>query len=185
MRISQLIVVILMVFLLAVVGINIRDYNSEMDLPYIQQKFTDGEYGHWNSSFVSIGVTGNYTRSDLFYLQNVMNEWNTKIKTPKLGFSNNTDPDILIRFDPFENEEWAGCMWAEGGENNTIVKAYINVRTSWPFARECVIRHELGHSMGLSYHSNHPNSAMYKYANGAPCFSNEDIKMIKSLYNEY
>jgi len=38
-----------------------------------------------NSSFVSIGVTGNYTRSDLFYLQNVMNEWNTKIKTPKLG----------------------------------------------------------------------------------------------------
>jgi hypothetical protein len=156
---------------------------SDDSLPYYYEIFEkDGIFPHWEKDYVNVGVEGQLTDEDWQAIQNVLNEWNYKIKRPKL-LLNNTDPDILIEWKYEEDVEWAGATWIDTGGDKIIESAHIIIRTSWPHSREHVIRHELGHAMGLSYHSNHTNSTMYKYATGVDCWSNEDLEVINTLYH--
>ncbi len=160
----------------------ISEYNAEMQKPYYEQIFIQGGFESWNQSLITVMATGNPSRWDMYCLQDVLNEWNSKVVWPKLGYSTK-DPDVVITFGTFTSESWAGCAWTQTDGNKTLTKGWINIRTSWPCSREHVIRHELGHILGLGYHSNHPDSTMYKYANGAPTWSTEDIQVIEQLYS--
>lgn len=179
------IVTVLMVALIMVgcaSAMVISEYNSQMALPYYEHVYITGGFESWNQPLITVCATGNPSKLDMFCLQDVLNEWNSRVEYPKLGY-NQSQPDILITFGEFPEMEWAGCAWVTTDGRKTITKGWINVRTSWPCSREHVIRHELGHVLGLGYHSNHPDSTMYKMATGVPCWSDEDIYVIEQLYS--
>jgi len=163
-------------------GMLFSEYTQKMELPYYEGIYIEDGFESWNKSVVNISVTGNPSSFDWFCVQDVLNEWNTKVVYPKLGYSN-TYPDITIAFVEARDEEWAGATWAGTDGNKTLMWSYIEVRTSWPLSREHVIRHELGHAMGLCYHSNHPDSTMYGWATGVGQWSQEDIQIIEQLYS--
>lgn len=162
-------------------GMLLSEYNTEMSQPYYEGIYIDDGMESWDRELVNITVSGNPSPYDWYCIEDVINEWNTKVSRPKIGYSD-AYGDIEINFDRHEDDEWAGATWATV-YNKTLLHAYIEVRTSWPFNREHVIRHELGHAMGLCYHSNHPDSTMYKWASGVGQWSQEDIDIITQLYN--
>lgn len=177
--------IILILCVCTLAGTGIYEYNKmtyEYSLPYVGEKFIEGDYATWDQDVVNVTVMGDCP--DWNKLQDVLNEWNEVMpgNVPRLAY-NSTYPDIYISWKPEMDEDWAGgTWWVVDDEEDTIEEATIVIRTSWSFSREHVIRHELGHAMGLSYHSNHPNSTMYKYANGVNKWSDEDINMLSTIY---
>jgi len=177
--------VIIVILLLSTCGVCtamlISDYNYQMSLPYYEQIYIADGFERWQQPLINITATGDISKTDWYALEDVINEWNSKIEYPRLGY-NNQYPDIEITFDRFDDESWAGCAWVHSN-NKIITHGWINIRTSWSFSREHVIRHEIGHAIGLGYHSNHPNSTMYKWASGVPEWSAEDIHVIQQIYS--
>lgn len=179
---EESLVFILIVLLILLGGVAYYEYHRttyEYTMPYISETFVD-EYARWDKPVVNLTVVGDCPDWD--HLQDVMNEWNaeTDPPVPRLSY-NETYPDITFEWGYLENETWAGATWWKT-HDGIIDSANITIRTSWDFSREHVIRHELGHAMGLSYHSNHPNSTMYKFATGVPSWSSEDLDFIEDLY---
>jgi hypothetical protein len=179
---TKLLYGILIILIVLCIGLSAYEYNrytKEYKLPYKGESFVNHTCT-WDKPVVNISVVGKNPNWDK--VQDVMNEWNTVMTdAPKLAY-NDTYPDITLQWSTLENESWAGGTWWNVTPDYHIKDAHIIIRTSWPFNREHVIRHELGHAMGLSYHSNHPNSTMYKYATGVPKWSQEDIDMVNQLY---
>lgn len=169
--------------ILSVACLGYYEYNKstiEYKSDYYEVQFGNSSH-YWHKEVVNISASGNMDTMDWVALQDVMNEWNMiGDPVPDLEYDNSY-PDITISWRPMENETYAGATWWYV-EGDSISSASIVIRTSWNDAREMVIRHELGHAMGLSYHSNHPNSTMYKYANGAVNWSEEDLTVISHLY---
>lgn len=163
-------------------GILISTYNEQMKMPYYEGIYINDGFERWDKPLVNITASGDMSPNDWYCIEDVINEWNNKIEYPKIGY-NNQYPDIEIMFDKYPDESWAGCAWVSH-DGKKITHGYIKIRTSWPFNREHVIRHELGHIMGLCYHSNHPNSTMYGSAIGVSEWSQEDIQVINALYSK-
>lgn len=183
-RIDKVCVITLIVLSLTIGicnGMLITEYNTQMKLPYYEHVFITDGFERWVQPIINLTATGDMSFADWYAIEDVINEWNTKVDSPKLGY-NSKYPDVEINFDRFADEQWAGCAWVTS-KDKIITHGFINIRTSWPFSREHVIRHELGHVLGLGYHSNHPDSTMYKCASGVPTWSDEDMQVIRWIYS--
>lgn len=178
-----LLMILLVIIVVIIFAIGYCEYTSqsnEYKLGYYEKMLSDSPF-YWHKNVVNISASGDMDTDDWYALQDVMNEWNMiEDPVPDLAYDERY-PDIKIAWKPMKNETYAGITWWHvDGED--IISADIIIRTSWDHSREMVIRHELGHAMGLSYHSNHPNSTMYRMANGVENWSEEDLVVINHLY---
>jgi len=177
-------IILVSVTVLSAGAMLISEYNTQMELPYYMVLCTSDGFQRWDKPIINISASGDMTPFDWYCIEDIIDEWNTKVAYPKLGY-NSKQPDIEIMFDRYEDEQWAGCAWVtSSAKNNKVIEhGYIKIRTSWNYNREHVIRHELGHIMGLGYHSNHPDSTMYNWASGVSEWSYEDLQVIQWIYS--
>lgn len=153
---------------------------------YFEEIFLD-PLPYWDTEFINVEITGCPSEEDMIACNEIFNEWNTLGNVPILIIDPNKEPDIIINFEMFDDDDvsWAGGTWIKTVDDNNevITFAHIDIRQSWPYCRENVIRHELGHALGLAYHSNHVTSSIYKYANVYSSYwSEEDLEVIHGIY---
>jgi hypothetical protein len=183
-----LIVLAIIIFTFCLIVPILNFFNVDTDLqpvvkddgPYFEKIFVL-PFPYWDQDYVEIEMIGNYDKEDLDSVTEIMDEWNGLVDRPKLIMGSDLPTDIILEFKDVPGEGWAGATWNTG--EYPVTESYIIIRTDYTYCRENVIRHELGHAMGLAYHSGHLSSSIYKCANiFSSYWSNEDIVVIHTIY---
>lgn len=136
---------------------------------------------------VYLDNTGDYTEM----IKEGFADWETKtdkeirfkfVTKPHAGYAN-----ITVKLVPKFTDNTAGLTKAQMGVNN-IYKSNIDIglhsssgRTYSKQELNIVIRHEIGHSLGLG-HSNDKKSIMYPYILPGQSISDKDIENLLELY---
>lgn len=180
------------VIILGTAVVALSDNNAEV--PYFNDTFSPQTCLKWPPGEVMIGVRGNYTCEDMYYLYSIKDEWNELGTSVTLNITRNlspTDVELLfvdrstlaeMRGDNPDLSNMAGCTFFYHDGHN-ITRSYIYVLTDYPDYRFNVIEHEVLHAMGLMYHSGRTNSALYMYAQDTPHMSIDDIGVVITIYN--